>query len=115
MRLLHQAKAWYMNKSLDLRMGECSGFPPCCIAWFLTGWKLIYGSIEDFYDRPTWRAKLILWYHEMCGESGYVPCPLCLISGARVRVRRCTDECGHYQECKDLGKYRRWIREHYRP
>lgn len=113
MRSLLRARTWLKSKSLDVRMGQCSGFPLCCITWYLTGWRLLLGDVinESVYDKPAWRANLILGYHRLAGDSGYVPCPLCLISGARVRVRRCTDECGHLEECRELGSLRRQIRD----
>lgn len=71
-------------------MGRCSGFPPCCIAWYVTCWKLVC------------KTKYIWWYARKAGDSGYVPCPLCLMSGARVRVNKCTSECGHVSESRRL-------------
>jgi hypothetical protein len=98
-------RLWLRRSWLDLRCGECSGFPPCCIFWFLTGWKLIFGKFTvTVHDKPAWRARLILWYNERAGRRGYVPCPLCLISGARVRVWKCTDECGHRREFAVLNR-----------
>jgi hypothetical protein len=68
-------------------MGTCSGFPLCCIVWFVTGWKLGF-KVKRFR----------FWYLRKTGWGGYVPCPLCTISGARVSVRRCDSECGHVEE-----------------
>ncbi len=88
---------------LDIRAGKCSGFPNCCILFYAGPWRTFYGSTrESLYDKPTWKAKLILRYHQAAGHAGYVPCPLCLLSGARVRVSRCTDECGHVKEMRSL-------------
>ena len=112
MRFVTRAKIWLMDKSLDVRMGQCSGIPNCCIAWFISGWKLAHGDLsKSLYEKAPWRAKFILWYHERANNAGYVPCPLCLLSGARVRVLKCTDECGHYRECEELGRRRRWVRD----
>lgn len=88
---------------LDLRAGKCSGFPNCCIMFYTTAWKLMFGNQRVIlYEKPAWRIKMILWYHQKAGSAGYVPCPLCIISGARVSVRRCTKECGHIEESKAL-------------
>lgn len=112
MKLLTGVKVWLMGKSLDLRMGKCSGFPNCCILWYVTGWSLLFGDKgKDLCSKSAWRAKAILRYHEKAGASGYVPCPLCLLSGARVRVRYCTDACGHHRECHEVRR-RRWARDY---
>lgn len=89
---------------LDIRMGRCSGFPSCCICFYVTGWRLLFGDqFQSLSDKPTWRMKAILWYHRRSAHAGYVPCPLCLISKARVaEVRRCTEKCGHIRESQDL-------------
>lgn len=81
---------WLRRAWLDVRMGSCSGFPSCCIVWFLTGWKLVS------------KTRFIWWYSERAGKCNYVPCPLCMLSGARVKVRRCTPECGHVEESRRL-------------
>lgn len=61
-------------------------------------------QMVSLYKKPAWRTKMILWYHSKAGNAGYVPCPLCIISGARVRVNVCTEECGHIEESKKLIK-----------
>lgn len=58
--------------------------------WYVTGWKLLYES-------RFWR-----WYGLRAVGAGYVRCPLCMISGARVEVRSCTPECGHIEESRRL-------------
>jgi hypothetical protein len=88
---------------LDIRAGKCSGFPNCCIVFYSTAWKLMFGDQrQSLYEKPKWRSDMILWYHEKAGHSGYVPCPLCIMSGARVRVNLCTEECGHVEESQAL-------------
>lgn len=91
--LLRVRKAW-----LDLRMGKCSGFPSCCVAFFTFVWSPFVWNAGE--ARPmTWYQK---WYLERIGPFEYIPCPLCLLSGSRVKVRRCTDSCGHLEECRRL-------------
>jgi hypothetical protein len=83
-------------------MGRCSGFPSCCIAFYSTGWRILFGSsLVPVQLKHPWRRKVIRWYIE-ASDAGYVPCPLCMISGARVKVRRCTKECGHIEESRRL-------------
>lgn len=84
-------------------MGKCSGFPNCCILFYCTAWKVMHGSTNvALSDKERWRQVMIRWYHRVAGRANYVPCPLCLISGARVRVNRCTSRCGHRAESRRL-------------
>jgi hypothetical protein len=63
----------------------------------------MFGNMgQSLWEKPEWRINLILWYHRKAGDAGYVPCPLCLISGARVRVRLCTNACGHVKESQAM-------------
>lgn len=82
---------WVRRTWLHLRAGKCSGFPACCIVFYSTIWQAVY-RFERFSG----------WYHRKSGRAGYVPCPLCIISGARVRVNRCTELCGHVAESQTL-------------
>ncbi len=88
---------------LDARAGKCSGFPSCCIAFYTVPWRLFYGSTqESLHEKPAWKVRLIRKYHRSANDAGYVPCPLCILSGARVKVQRCTTQCGHIEESRKL-------------
>ncbi len=98
---------WLRRALLDVDMGRCSGFPDCCITFFSTAWRVFYGKGDvPLNQKSAWKVRVIRWYHEKAGDHGYVPCPLCLISGARVRVHRCTPECGHIEQSKALVRER---------
>jgi hypothetical protein len=100
MRLFWPRRLW-----LDFRMGRCSGFPDCCILFFISVWRPVYGDLDvSPSDKVKWRKRFLGWYMKKAGnfKCGYVPCPLCIMSGARVEVRKCTPECGHYSECHRL-------------
>lgn len=84
---------WLRRSWLHIRAGHCSGFPDCCIAFYSTLWQFLYRI--DRFQR---------WYHEKNDGRGYVACPLCIISGARIRVLRCTDRCGHVAESQALTR-----------
>lgn len=72
--------------------GRHSGFPLCCVLWYVTGWQLIGRlphktiTLDDgvvwVLSGPTvWYTKNILW--------GYVPCPLCIVRKNQVDVISC--------------------------
>lgn len=101
--MLRRLRYAFKRLWLDIRAGRCSGFRPCCIVFYATAWRPFYGdSTKSLYEKPAWKAHLILRYHELARSAGYVPCPLCLMSGARVKVMRCTAACGHIKESRRL-------------
>ena len=69
-----------------IECGTHSGFPQCCIEWFVGEWQTAlfeYTYISDGrYLKPS-RDYLegISW--------GYVPCPECVKIGNRVIVKEC--------------------------
>ncbi len=108
---------WHLRRLwLDVRFGQCSGIPLCCITWFVTGWKLISVKGNDvFYSGGNlWataeagpRARLHALYLNRVGQQfSYIPCPACILSGSRVQVLRCTPECGHVEEARILSEER---------
>lgn len=56
----------------DWRRGRFYRYPRCCIAWFVTGWKLIgVLGLTGMY----WRWLAEEWASH---ERDYVRCPICL-------------------------------------
>ncbi len=71
-----------MNKQQHKAYGIHSRIPLCCIDFFNNEWKIEYTR-----DTPYYRAVTIAdWY--------YVPCPKCLATGHKVKIRWCINECG---------------------
>lgn len=71
--------------------GRHSGFPDCCIAWFLgryASWSLapIPARRQSAYLRRCIKARI---------TPGYIPCPACLSSGAfrQVKIKKCPPSC----------------------
>ncbi len=62
--------------------GRHSNIPDCCITFWLTDWN----------PGSTYANRLPHW--------GYVPCPTCLRTNKRARIRRCALECG--KDCASL-------------
>ncbi len=62
------------------RCGRHSGFPLCCILWYLGPWQLIIFKIPRMWK----------WYWNLRDENdGYVRCPICLLTNRRVKVKDC--------------------------
>lgn len=85
--------------SLDVRMGHCSGFRPCCIAFFTLVWSPVArGSVDEHC--VIHRGRLHQWYWDLLLSTHvqYVPCPLCLLRRDYVDLRQCDVACGHHAE-----------------
>lgn len=71
-----------------IECGLHSGFPPCCVAFYVTQ-KMWMDNIEqDAYNKRIYKKN---------NSYGYVPCPDCLKSGNKVIVIEC-DCVSHAEE-----------------
>ncbi len=66
----------------DLRCGWHSGIRPCCILWYVTGWRYVICGRWWTYQ-PYWRLI------ELRGGFDHVPCPACLALGRAVELKDC--------------------------
>jgi len=71
----------------DIACGLHSGFPRCCIAFFVRFWR----------QRKVGKYGLRFWYHYMNGQArflgvspGYIMCPHCVFTRNIVQVKKCT-------------------------
>lgn len=72
----------------DLRCGRHSGIPLCCIAWYVTVWRLLGPGGVLPYTSPHWYSE---W--RAVSGAGYVRCPICkLLSRPAATIVRCA--CG---------------------
>ena len=72
---------YYQCVALDIENGLRSGFPPCCIAWFIEEWQHeVYDERYATSSGPL-RAKLDAdakkYFEDTGRQYGYVPCPQC--------------------------------------
>jgi hypothetical protein len=78
---------------LDLMEIECglhSGFPKCCILFFVKVWRSC---------RPTPPQSYYSTMQALGVEPpGYIPCPTCLLAGNIVPVKPCA--CGRQRSLK---------------
>jgi hypothetical protein len=65
----------------EVHCGLHSGFPDCCILFFVTFWASAPDAVRDFY------ADLVS--NLAVKRPGYIPCPRCLLGGDFVEVKRC--------------------------
>lgn len=69
---------------LDVNCGLHSGFPPCCVYFFVAFWRRCEtGNLKKLADRQTAEKGVGL------ESPGYVLCPACLLAKGVVKVKRC--------------------------
>ena len=84
--------------SLDIRHGRCSGFPWCCITFYVLVWMPLGRFPKLRYAYTKWAFKSNPdWLHN------YVTCPRCAKHPIQ-NIKRCTPACGHHQEWEQLYK-----------
>jgi hypothetical protein len=66
------------------RCGRHSGFPICCVVWWLTGWRLVRTN-ENYIAWMTNRHR-----------PWYIQCPFCIMRGHTVPMRDCAMRCRPY-------------------
>ena len=69
--------------SRDIAFGVHSGIPRCCIAFFVKEWEYMYMDDSNPYVQA---VNYAAW--------NYVPCPKCLGTGRKVKIKFCVNECG---------------------
>ena len=81
---------------VNTRCGLHSGFRPCCIAWWLGPWQLIYRHT------PRLQRAYFGVIDGLHGRIQYVCCPMCLLLDRKpVPVMKCV---GPYGECVATGE-----------
>jgi len=80
----------------DIYSGKCSGFPDCCIRWFIDEW--IHRAWKpadnaDFIQKYNDSANQLA--HELGKKHiGYIICPKCIESKNLVKMNTCKkDKC----------------------
>ena len=92
-----------------LKCGLHSGFPACCISWYIITTPII-DKLYDFcavpwdetkedngkfqFDKDIGRVFLPTWVEKIMdlragGHVGYIRCPLCLLLNRKVEVLSC--------------------------
>lgn len=71
---------------ITVECGLHSGFPPCCIEFFVTTWRPLALARLDS-NHPGLAA--VDEYRQLLGHNGYIPCPSCLQEKRAVRVKHC--------------------------
>ncbi len=70
----------------DIHCGKHSGFPDCCIKFFITKWVWMFDDDSSKFIK-TYRKKL------RAAMPGYVPCPKCLREKKFITVKHCPKSC----------------------
>lgn len=80
----------------DVAVGRCSMLPGCCITWYALVWRHFDWEEAAENGLQGWRAR----YFVHADSRGYIPCPLCVLSGSKVLVKMCDEACGHRKPCR---------------
>lgn len=76
------------TRVFDIKCGYHSGFPLCCILFYITFWEA-----ECFYSEIKRRhSKLGEWYNKKIKGIQYVRCPLCTLRRKKIEIKLCS--CG---------------------
>ena len=70
----------------DIICGLHSGFPPCCIKFYITKW---IWNIRSKYNKEHWKKIRRV----RCAKVHYIPCPKCLKDKTFIKVKRCPKNC----------------------
>jgi hypothetical protein len=93
-----------------VHMIECglhSGFPKCCIAFFVKVWWPWLLAIDQLSTRARASAMPAFnTYQKWNGQPGYVPCPRCAIEKSFVKVIPCNCEEQIKREVRPRGSRR---------
>lgn len=68
-----------------IRSGLCSGFPICCIIYYVTVWYFF------LMDNQSSLAVRLRKYRKINNEPCYIRCPLCRIFNNRVVTKICLE------------------------
>jgi len=82
----------------DIVCGFHSGFPPCCIKFFVTKW-LWMGNTKARKDH--WKKIRRV----RCFDVEYIPCPECLKNKTFVKLKKCP------KTCAKLKRVKAWIKK----
>jgi hypothetical protein len=81
---------------LDIECGLHSGFPPCCVIFYITVWARSVGfkkdkSSVDMFHFTQFCENYLTPVTRLTGlaVSGYVPCPACILARHFVTTKKC--------------------------
>lgn len=81
-----RARANPLHREQMIRCGLHSGFPPCCVSYFVNVWVPNGGTVAGMGRTMAVRAHARALQR---ARVGYIPCPSCLAQRRIVRVRSC--------------------------
>lgn len=90
-----------------IECGLHSGFPPCCIQFYVTVWLWVPKTRKSKFFREYWEKMDRNHKHGKTRSSydketyiGYIPCPSCLNKKNFIKVKRCPkgSACWHRAE-----------------
>jgi len=87
---MKETKQALLSIRRDIICGLHSGFPPCCVKFFVTKWIWNVGSKNS----NKYFEKIVL------AGPWYIPCPKCLKNKTFVPVKECPENCAKVKYVK---------------
>ena len=84
----------------DIICGLHSGFPPCCVKFFITKW---IWNLASKANREHWKKIRRV----RCFNVSYIPCPKCLKNRTFVKLKKCPKTCPKLKRVKVWLKARK--------
>jgi hypothetical protein len=79
-----------LNKiKIDISCGIHSGFPPCCVKFFVTKW--VWHRFHKSNNKHWDNIRAIDSF-----DINYIPCPKCLKNKTFVKLKKCPKNCPNY-------------------
>lgn len=72
----------------DIHCGKHSGFPSCCIIFFVTKWVWVCHYKNNKFYKAYWTKMQALK-----NRPEYIPCPKCLRNRTFVKLKSCPADC----------------------
>lgn len=82
----YELKHFLLHLREDIACGFHSGFPPCCIKFFITKW-VWWGNSKA--RKEHWKKIRRI----RCSKVNYIPCPKCLRNKTFVELKKCPKNC----------------------
>jgi len=89
-------KEWWDN--YDWIVGRCSGFPDCCIEFFINWWQPRVLNPEKLLNDEANQYRKVLSAFWRSHNLEYVPCPDCIQNENFIAIKKCAVDCACRQK-----------------
>ena len=82
---------WVWRRWWDVRCGRHSGFPRCCVLWYVTVWQFV---LLDRSEGFIYRYRYLRVFGR---DVEYVRCPMCYLRRRAVAMQVCDCKAVEWQ------------------